>query len=117
MRHVITQGTQATRNFTLRLSETNEIAAVAENNTAMLLMPLRHTPVLPLRRGLSRPSRSDIGASSAARAAAGGSGMLLAGGRGSAALQIAFCQLPRFLLISTGARRCPSRLTGGSCRP
>ena len=60
------------------------------------MMPLRRTPLLPSGWGLSPRSRASIGASSAAGAAGGGAGMLLAGGAGSAALQIAFCQLPHF---------------------
>ena len=59
-------------------------------------MPLRRTPSLPPRWGLSPPSCASIGASSAAGAAGGGTGMVLAGGRRSATLQIAFCQLPHF---------------------
>ena len=62
----------------------------------MLLMPLRHTPVLPPGWGLSPPSCASIGASSAAGAVAGGSRMLLAGGRGSGAAHIVFRQLPHF---------------------
>ena len=74
-------------------------------------------PLAAVRLGDQPRSCASIGASSAAGAAGGGAGMLLAGGAGSAALQIAFCQLPRFLMISTGARRRPSRRTGGCCRP
>ena len=80
-------------------------------------MPLRRTPSLPPGLRAESPSCASIGASSAAGAAGGGTGMVLAGGRRSATLQIAFCQLPRFLLISTGARRRLSRRTGGCCRP
>ncbi len=63
------------------------------------MMPLRRTPLLPPGWGLIPPSRSDIGSSSTVGAAGGGAGMLLAGGRGSAALQIAFCQPRDFLLV------------------
>jgi hypothetical protein len=70
-------------------------------------MTLRRTPLLPPGRGLGRPSRSSIGASTAARAAGGGAGLLLDGGRGSAALQIAFCQLPPFVMICTGVVATP----------
>ena len=62
----------------------------------MLLMPLRRTPVLPLERGLSPPSCAIVGASSVAGVAGGGLGPGHGGGRGSAALRIAFCQLPHF---------------------
>jgi hypothetical protein len=71
------------------------------------MMTLRRTPLLPPGRGLGRPSRSSIGASTAARAAGGGAGLLLDGGRGSAALQIAFCQLPPFVMICTGVVATP----------
>ena len=38
----------------------------------MLMMTLRHSPLLPLGWGMSHPSRAGIGASSAARVAVSG---------------------------------------------
>ena len=72
------------------------IPAAAARQQTMLMMTLRRNPLLTPGWGLSRASRSGVGASSAARAAACGLGLLLGGGRASAALQIAFCQLPHF---------------------
>ena len=69
---------------------------MAARQQTMLMMTLRRTPVLTPGWGLSRASRSGIGASSAARAAVSAAGPGHGGGCGCMALQIAFCQLPHF---------------------